>query len=75
MFIPKFPIDGTHLYKAGGYKDEDFENIKVKLPGSVNEDLKTKPYVQTAFKKLCQANGPIDSKDEARRHIQSHFPC
>jgi len=69
-FIKKFPVDGTPLYKAAGYKDEDFDSIPVELPVSIDEDLSTKPTVQTAFKKLCQANGPIKTKEKAKKYIQ-----
>ena len=58
------------LYQQGGYKDEDFEDIPVKLPLTLNEDLSTKPYVQTAFKELCQANGPIQDEERARKYVQ-----
>jgi len=69
-FIKEFPIDGTPLYQAAGYNDEDFENIKVFLPISINEELDTKPYAQTAWKRLCQANGPIQTEAKARKYIQ-----
>ena len=58
------------LYQQGGYKDEDFEDIPVKLPLTLQEDLSTKPYVQTAFKELCQANGPIQDEERARKYVQ-----
>lgn len=60
-----------NLYQEGGYKDKDFENIKVKLPVSIDEDLSTKPFAQTAFKALSNAgNGLINTKKKARKYIQ-----
>lgn len=59
------------LYQEGGYEDKDFENIEVRFPVSLNEDLSTKPYAQTAFKELCQVgNGPIQTPESARKYIQ-----
>ncbi|MCB0376190.1 MAG: sulfatase-like hydrolase/transferase, partial [Sinomicrobium sp.] len=58
------------LYQAAGYKDKDFEDIPVRMPVSLSEELDTKPYVQTAWKKLCQLNGPITTEDQARKYIQ-----
>ncbi len=69
-FIKNFPTDGTPLYEAAGYKDEDFENIPVHMPVSLMENLDTKPYVQTAWKRLCQTNGPILRPEEAKKYIQ-----
>lgn len=69
-FVKNFMKDGTPLYKAAGYKDADFEHIKVKLPVSLHESLDTKPYVQTVWKKMCQGNGPIQTEEKARKYIQ-----
>lgn len=58
------------LYKQGGYTDEDFDQIKVKLPETLNENLDTKPSVQAAWKEICQLNGPIQSEERARKYVQ-----
>lgn len=62
--------DKTPLYQQGGYKDEDFENIKVTLSPTVNEKLDTKPTVQQKFKELCQFNGPIQTEAKATKYVQ-----
>ena len=63
------PTEGP-LYQQGGYKDEDFENIKVKLPKTVNENLETKPTVQAVWKTMCQLNGPIQTEEKAKKYVQ-----
>lgn len=57
-------------YKYAGYRDRDFEDIKVKLPGTVSEKLHTKPTVQKKWRELTQAAGPIKSRDKARKYLQ-----
>lgn len=58
------------LYKQAGYDESDFVHIDVKLPLTVNESLDTKPSVQTAWKELCQLNGPILDEDRAKKYVQ-----
>lgn len=58
------------LYQQAGYQDSDFDTIPVKLPLTVNEDLSTKPKVQTVWKAVCQANGPIQNEDKATKYVQ-----
>lgn len=66
-----FPGTGDDpLYQQAGYTDEEFEHIPVKLPATVNESLRTKPTVQTMWKAVCQANGPINDDETARRYVQ-----
>ena len=57
-------------YKYAGYRDRDFEHIKVKLPGTVSERLHTKPTVQKKWRELTQAAGPIKSLAKARKYVQ-----
>jgi arylsulfatase A-like enzyme len=57
-------------YKYAGYRDKDFEHIKVKLPGTVSEKLHTKPTVQKKWRELSQAAGSIKSRDKARKYVQ-----
>jgi choline-sulfatase len=57
-------------YKYAGYRDRDFENIKVNLPSTVREKLDTKPTVQTKWRELCQAAGQIKSRPRARKYLQ-----
>ncbi len=39
-------------YVQGGYRLEDFEQLPIDVPASVDEDLSTKPSVHAAFRKL-----------------------
>lgn len=57
-------------YEYAGYRDKDFEEIKVKLPGTVSEKLHTKPTVQKKWRKLTQAAGPIKTRGKARKYLQ-----
>lgn len=69
--VLSFPGVGKNpLYQQGGYKDSDFENIPVKLPETVNENLETKPTVQQVWKDLCQFNGPINTESKAKKYVQ-----
>lgn len=58
------------LYQQGGYTDADFDQIPVSMPVTLNEDLSTKPFVQSQWKKVCQLNGPIQTEDKARKYVQ-----
>lgn len=57
-------------YKYAGYRDRDFEDIKVKLPGTVSEKLHTKPTVQKKWRELTQVAGPIKTPAKARKYVQ-----
>jgi choline-sulfatase len=57
-------------YKYAGYRDRDFEDIPVKLPGTLSEKLHTKPTVQKKWRELTQAAGPIKSRGKARKYLQ-----
>lgn len=59
-----------NLYIQAGYKEEDFTHIQVTLPETVNENLDTKPTVQSTWKALCQANGPIQTEAKAEKYVQ-----
>ncbi len=63
-------VNGVPLYRAGGYADRDFDKIPVLLPETLNESLDTKPTVQSAWKALCQLNGPINDEKTARKYVQ-----
>lgn len=59
-------IDGQQvpLYKAGGYKDEEFMDLPIDVPPTVNESLDTKPRAQALFRALSNVgNGPITEND------------
>jgi arylsulfatase A-like enzyme len=59
-------IDGQQvpLYQAAGYNDEDFMNLPIDVPETVNESLDTKPRAQAEFRALSNVgNGPITEDD------------
>lgn len=43
---------GPPSYEKGGYKLEDFENLPIGLPPTVDEDLSTKPSIQASFRRF-----------------------
>jgi choline-sulfatase len=57
-------------YLNAGYEDGDFDGIPVTLPSTLTENLNTKPKIQTTFRQLCQAAGPINSPAEATMYLQ-----
>lgn len=63
-------VDGVPRYQYAGYEDSAFDKIKVKLPKTLNEILTNKPKVQQKWLELCQAVGPINTEDEARKYLQ-----
>ncbi|MBL4704796.1 MAG: sulfatase-like hydrolase/transferase [Flavobacteriales bacterium] len=69
--VLSYPGTGSDpLYKQGGYKDSDFDQIPVALPKTVNESLETKPTVQQVWKNICQATGPINDEEKAKKYVQ-----
>jgi arylsulfatase A-like enzyme len=58
-------------YIYAGYQDDQFDQIKVNLPSTLNEELTpTKPTVQEKWRQLCQAAGPINSEKDATMYLQ-----
>ncbi len=63
--------NGEPSYVQGGYRDEDFDHIDVRLPETVNELLNTKPTAQKRWKEICQvALGPIQTEERAKKYLQ-----
>ncbi len=59
-------IDGEQvpLFEAAGYNADDFKDLPIGLPPTVNESLDTKPRAQAAFRVVSNAgNGPISESD------------
>ena len=67
-----FPKENRPVYKTAGYKDSDFQRLKMKLPNTWNEKLKTKPKIQKSWRRLCQAVGKIgpNEKEKALSYIK-----
>jgi choline-sulfatase len=68
--VQEFPGRGVRglslspTYARGGYRLEDFENLPIDLPASVEDDLSTKPSVQAAFRRfLALATGHVRTRD------------
>ncbi len=58
------------LYKLGGYKDDDFKCIKVKLPSTWDEKLHTKPKIQATWQKMLQGFGAIKTEEVATNYVK-----
>lgn len=60
-----------HGYETGGYKREQFADIEVDLPATVDEDLRDKPTAH-AILKLGQMSfiGPLRSREEQLDYVR-----
>jgi choline-sulfatase len=56
------------IYEEGGYRLQDFDQIPVTLPVTVNEDLSTKPPVQKEWRDFCNVTNGSLAHEEAQRH-------
>jgi choline-sulfatase len=51
-------------FAQGGYRLEDFEDLPIDLPASVEDDLSTKPSVQAAFRRfLALGTGHVRTRE------------
>lgn len=69
-------IDGQQvpLYQAAGYRDEQFQDLPIEAPPTVNESLDTKPRAQAQFRALSNAgNGPITEDDTTAQQRYCQF--
>jgi arylsulfatase A-like enzyme len=58
-------------YIAGGYNPDDFADIPVVLPSTVNEDLSTKPSVQKNWREFCNVtNGSLESEEAQTEYLK-----
>ena len=58
-------------YEQGGYKLEDFENLPIDLPPTVDEDLSTKPSVQSIFRRtMTIGTGSVRSRTRQRNYAR-----
>jgi len=57
-------------YEEGGYGAEDFDDVHVPLPPSIDEDLREKPSVQSLMK-LGQMSyiGALNGREEQQRYV------
>ncbi|NDJ54767.1 MAG: sulfatase-like hydrolase/transferase [Chloroflexi bacterium] len=51
------PVKRQTVFEQAGYKLEDFENLPIDLPPTVDEDLSTKPTVHSAFRRFTEIVG------------------
>jgi arylsulfatase A-like enzyme len=59
-------------FSRGGYRLEDFENLPIDLPASVEDDLSTKPSVQAAFRRfLALGTGHVRTRE--RQLVYARF--
>ncbi len=59
------------IYKEGGYKLEDFVDIPVHLPVTVDEDLSTKPVVQKNWREYSNiTNGSLRDKQSQELYLK-----
>lgn len=66
--------DGTPLYQAAGYRDEEFMHLPIDRPPTWNEDLSTKPQAQTQFRVVSnQGGGTISADDEKAQLAYCRF--
>jgi arylsulfatase A-like enzyme len=66
--------DGTPLYQAAGYRDEQFMHLPIDRPPTWNEDLSTKPQAQTQFRVVSnQGGGAISADDEKAQLAYCRF--
>ncbi|MCX6370092.1 MAG: sulfatase-like hydrolase/transferase, partial [Solirubrobacterales bacterium] len=61
LFYPK-------SFKASKYPSDDLDG-DIELPSTVNENLKTKPKVQSAFRKIFLIGNPILTRLQQRKYI------
>jgi choline-sulfatase len=59
-------------FAEGGYRLEDFEDLPIDLPPSVEDDLSTKPSVQAAFRKFL-AIGTGHVRTHERQLVYARF--
>jgi arylsulfatase A-like enzyme len=51
-------------YEQGGYQLDDFKNLPIDVPSSIDDDLSTKPSIHAAFRKLLAiGTGHVRSTD------------
>lgn len=63
--------DTPPIYEQGGYKLEDFQDIPVVLPVTVNEDLSTKPPVQKNWRDYCNlTNGSLADEQNQLNYLK-----
>ena len=59
------------LYEQGGYKLEDFKDLPIDLPPTVDEDLSQKPSVHSSVKRLAQImTGHVRTRDRQRTYAR-----
>ena len=68
--VQEFPGRGVRglslspTFARGGYRLEDFKDLPIELPANVEDDLATKPSVQSSFRRfLAMATGHVRTRE------------
>jgi choline-sulfatase len=65
------PVGRKATFEQAGYKLEDFENLPIDLPPTVDEDISTKPGVHRAFRRLTDIGlGNVRSRERQRNYAR-----
>jgi arylsulfatase A-like enzyme len=59
------------MYEQGGYKLEDFANLPIDLPPTIDEDLSQKPTVHTGFSRFVTiGTGHVRTRERQRNYAR-----
>jgi len=65
------PFGRQAIFEKAGYKLEDFENLPIDLPPTVDEDISTKPSVHTAFRRVTDIGiGSVRTREKQRNYAR-----
>lgn len=65
------PFGRQAIFEQAGYKLEDFENLPIDLPPTVDEDISTKPSAHSAFRRLTSIGlGNMRSRERQRNYAR-----
>ena len=65
------PFPNQPIYQQGGYDLEDFKDLPIDLPPTIDEDLSTKPTVQSSVKQLLEMGmGPLLTKEKQLNYVR-----
>ncbi len=57
-------------WDTGGYDLADFEDLDIELPASADDDLTTKPSIQTTYRAALEDDGPLSTTEERLRFVR-----
>ncbi|MEM7134329.1 MAG: sulfatase-like hydrolase/transferase [Chloroflexota bacterium] len=65
------PFGRQAIFEQAGYKLEDFENLPIDLPPTVDEDLSTKPSAHGAFRRLTNIGlGNVRTRERQLNYVR-----